>query len=281
MVRHVREARPRRPSARCRSAVSFGDIERVYVWDHRLLRREWVPLSRFTVLVGQNDTGKSTLLDAVEQLLTGRANVGEGSACVGWLPTPGAMQPAPEGAYVFRGHRPPAGGRPLAVEDERVHRYVVYDAECSLVLGETDREVLPRVHCIRLDLGDRTTAHQIVTGYLRDLAFRLLREPPGWEESDLRPFSGRGEAVARWVRDALDELAAGTYKLLPAFIRRRYREVVICIDTSELDDRFTRPLVREEKPVRRGLRLTTSSSSRPVSGRGCWRPCTSSRDACS
>lgn len=211
--------------------MAAGIVDRVHITDMHPVRNVVVQLAPLTVVVGQNDTGKSTLLDAVGQTLQVNAP-GDGRPGR-WQLTPPAERTIramletdlPEGRLWVTS---PQGGAFHTVTVDGVDmtpNELPFDVTKGLV------RKIPTVVQIQLDRG-RHNAEADLLSFLET----IVDESRAAESSSIvgtlndphpSPFASVPGHLHEWVNEALKLVAIDAFTLMPSFVSATYERIQI------------------------------------------------------
>ena len=177
-----------------------------------------VELAPFTVIIGRNDTGKSSLLDGIESVLSG--TIPQGGRRGWWVPSEEGEHflrsrlDIPDGPLRIHG---PENGRSFVVES--TGSPVEVDAALALQLIRPAGEVV-RLDTSRSVRDSSDAASDFLAAIVEDSSTE------GWSSAgdpddpgDIRHLLDRDGEIAPWVSTALDLLAERSFDLIPEFLR--------------------------------------------------------------
>ncbi len=242
--------------------MTFGPVASVTVFSHGLLRDQTVPLSRFLVLTGENDSGKTTALAALEHILSGQGDGQDGRARGAWQPSKKLLDDHPPS------HRWQEWGQVIAEiagAELCEPRLLVTHARGSdelvlavrhqegIVDGRKLAEFFPPgwvppafkapVKVVQLGTGGGDDLSDVVLRYLADMWKRLSRAPVHQGERRWTVETPEGEELVEhslgtapktplWVDQALAGLRERAWRELPRFVRSVYDAVVVVPDLT-------------------------------------------------
>jgi len=203
-------------------------VESVHLTGRHPVHGVVLPLAPFTVIVGRNDSGKSTLLDCVEAVL---------SDDVPETGRPGWWSPSAEGAAFLRSRIDLPDGELRVLGPQAGHSFVVevdgagveVDVPLALELMRPAGEV------VRLDTSRSVRdAGDAGLDFLAAVVEDSLGD--GWmsggdpdNPADLRHLLDPSRGIAAWVQEALDTLARTAFSLMPASLTADYERLDLLV----------------------------------------------------
>jgi energy-coupling factor transporter ATP-binding protein EcfA2 len=215
--------------------MSLGPVKAIHVSDRHPVHDVQLDVSRLTVLIGRNDSGKSTLLSCVADIL---------SPSLPPADRPGWWIPTAELAASTREHLGWAAKRPVQLVGDEHGAGTTVRARSGEALPELPSTLaaqfaIPVASIVKIEPGtSERRADRAVRVFLLNVVADTIDAgtpvggSPSNPEDPLHFIDAHG-TVRPWTASACEMLAAEAFGLMPPFVRSNYERVSIDVASTE------------------------------------------------
>jgi len=214
--------------------MSLGPVRAVHISDRHPVHNVQLDVSRLTVLIGRNDSGKSTLLSCVADIL---------SPSLQRQDRPGWWLPTPELASSVRQHLGWGAKRPVQLVGDELGAGTRLCTKPGEAVPELPADLAsqfahPVGAVVRIDPGtSERRADRAVRAFLIDVVADTVGAgiPTGGSPSNAEDplhFIDSSGVVRPWTTSACGMLATEAFQLMPSFVRSNYEQVSIDVAPS-------------------------------------------------